>query len=89
MTILEALYFNLAVITTPTAGALEILRPGFHSYVLPLELDRWADRIERSFDTPAVEASSNEYILNSFLWPRLAKEYAEFYDELEDTEDSR
>lgn len=83
MVLLEALYFKLGILTTPTAGALEILKGVKYAYIKEINLDNWVETIEKYFSNSITKHVENQlYFENHFKWDKIVNLYLSFYNQL-------
>ncbi|MBC8179799.1 glycosyltransferase family 4 protein [candidate division KSB1 bacterium] len=81
MVLLESLYFGLPVISTRTAGGLDIVNERAGKLIGKLSVEKWAEFILSYLDDP------NKYGFREYLnkypfersWDKLGQKYAEFY----------
>lgn len=80
MVLLEAFFFDMIVISSPTAGAKEIIPNYDKGYIRAIDLNLWLEVIEKHF-----EKEVDRKVFNCdarFNWSNIAKEYITFYQEL-------
>jgi glycosyltransferase involved in cell wall biosynthesis len=82
MTLLEALYFNMKVITTPTGGANQIIRDEGMGHKLPLDTEKWTSAIDAYYRNGHSKVEGRQYIETNFSWPSIARQYTSLYQEL-------
>jgi len=87
MVLLEALNAGMAVLSTPTAGATDILGDSTVSFVQPLELREWAETVRSYFQGGDLFHRENaEYIEKALTWEVLVPRYLRFYEDLRNAE---
>lgn len=79
MVLLEALYFNQKVITTPTAGARQIIKNESIGSILPLDYEEWARCIEQYYENNVQKTDTKTYIQDNFSWSSIVKQYESVY----------
>ncbi|MFH0734045.1 MAG: glycosyltransferase [bacterium] len=79
MVVLEALFYGLSVISTPTAGPQDILSSPDYGVCLDLNKDIWVEYILSvlATDCSAKKLNRTNYIKNNFNWNIIAKRYLE------------
>ncbi len=82
MVLLESFYFGLSVLSSPTAGALEVIPSFYNGYVKPLEKDVWVKTIELHFKNSTNSVQIRNKYHQRYEWSTIAKEFISFYDEL-------
>lgn len=87
MVILEAMYFGVTVFSTPTAGALEIIRDGHNGVIVDsLTISEWQSRIESYFRNKEniiqIRNNAIESINNMYVWDKACKTYVDVYKQI-------
>lgn len=80
MVLLEALYLNKPVITTPTAGARQIIKNEKIGTILPLRHDEWIERIEQHYNNNRHSEDTKTYVQQKFSWSSIAEQYESVYN---------
>ena len=82
MVLLEALYFKLSFISTPTAGAKEIYIDDEKTSICELDVDEWYKRITELKNNIKIKKDSSETIPTRFDWNHIVKDTMEFVSQL-------
>jgi glycosyltransferase involved in cell wall biosynthesis len=78
MVVLEALYNEVPVIATQTAGPIDILIKKEYGSCLPLKLNSWVDAVLFYFDYEnSIKNERKNYILEKYNWNKIAETYNE------------
>lgn len=81
MVVIEALYFGLPVISTPTAGPSDILMDNkLGTLIQELDSEKWLkamDMLLADFGTSSHRSARMEYTKSHFDWAHIAKDYKE------------
>ena len=87
MVILESMYHGTPVITSPTAGALQVIEHGVDGYLIrDWNIDTWCDQISELIENPSKRESMSkncvEKIKNNYLWSQVVKNYIAVYEDV-------
>ncbi|RKD91983.1 glycosyltransferase family 4 protein [Mangrovibacterium diazotrophicum] len=79
MVVMEALYNGIPVVSSPTAGPIDILTEEFLGATAPLKIALWSETINHYlnsiFNSKESKQQRKDYILKRFSWNQLAQEY--------------
>lgn len=80
MVLMEAMRFNLPVLTTYNGGSSSLITDGVNGRILELELSGWEDAVKNSRFAPEKLAEYNETILSEKCdWTNIARRILECY----------
>lgn len=83
MVLLEALYFNLSVVSSVTAGANEILKGVRNSAILEMQEPEWVDWIINFLNHKSNDTQDGiEHFNKRFSWSIIADEYLRYYEDI-------
>jgi glycosyltransferase involved in cell wall biosynthesis len=79
MVVLEALYNGLPVISSKTAGPIDIITKSFHGCVLEFDRNSWSDSIDfyiqSEQQSEEIKNKRKEYIMQTYSWDLIAEGY--------------
>jgi len=79
MVVLESLYFGLPVVSSKTAGPLDILSNNLLGYCLDFDKNLWVDKILLLLKAQNDKFYKKKIVLTNFSWDVIARKYCEFY----------
>jgi glycosyltransferase involved in cell wall biosynthesis len=83
MVVLEALFNGIPVISTPQAGPVDILSKPIHGQCIDLSVEDWGNAIKQYLPKNQKDSEARkEYVKSNYLWPLIAKRYAEMLNNL-------
>ena len=68
MVLLESFYFGLSVVSSPSAGALEVVPEFSNGYLVPLNKNLWVETIESHFKNPINLTQTKKIFHRRFRW---------------------
>ena len=81
MVVLEALHNGLPVVSTKTAGPIDILKEDYLGSLVDFNLEKWvislSDLLESNFLTKVYALRREQFIVNNYNWDKIAKNYFE------------
>lgn len=85
MVVLEALYWGVAVLSTPTGGACSIIEDGLTGYLIDsFDEKEWARKVVSIFGEPEklhyISESGQRHVRNHLLWKQTADNFVALYD---------
>ncbi len=85
MVILEAMYYNVPVLSTKTGGAVSLIEDKETGYLIDgFDGKKWAGKIERIFNEKdtyeKIKKGSRDYILRELLWEQTAPQFVKLYN---------
>lgn len=81
MVVLEALFYGIPVIATPTAGPLDILKKQDYGMCIELELSKWTEAILSYLKSDKKGESLHNYVREFYNWELIAKTYRNILNE--------
>lgn len=81
MVMLESLYFGVPVLSSKTAGSLEILKNEKLGKIVELEENRWINEIQYMLSQEYNPSDMKNYIEQNHNWDILAKKYLQIVGE--------
>ena len=80
MVVLEAMYFGVPVLSTKTAGPLDIIESGVNGFLFEnMSLEEWTETINKIVESPAalqkMKNRAKQKIHDSLVWDAVAKHY--------------
>lgn len=80
MVLMEAMRFNLPILTTYNGGASSLIAPGVNGHILELDAAMWVQAVlERKLDMPQLTQYNERTLAEKCNWEKIAKKIVEIY----------
>lgn len=85
MVVLESMAFGTPVLSTPTAGPMDIIRSGVNGFLVPFDAGRIADVALELFRDRATLAQMGQraqtHVRQNYVWSKIAPRYSKVYSD--------
>ena len=82
MVILEALYYGVAVIATPEAGPLDIIKSQELGFCPEKNITLWIDKINQTINNGELRKLRKKYICDNYNWDLIGKKFLNLYENI-------